>query len=663
MRKKVCFFLSLCLSLILLPINTFAISDTPQKSEFYSAYYDLLQQRIDSVGTLEPSTVTGYDGFPFPKKSGVYYARLVDFDSDGMEEMFLIESQESSSDNRLVGNSWELYWYVYTFVDNTTKLVASDKFNGVVRSFGFSTDQNGKIYFFINNDSYSGKYYTLVNGSWIKVYDLFVLWNYDWSASGNVNGQDVWVHSDGMHSSGFKINDVWVDYNTFMAQRNFLKASNLEQFRFLGERVPDGTVQNVLNTLEKDLPDGYLTGYREPSAWSKAIIEQGIINDLVPTSLQFKYNQPITRADFCALAVNYYETTTKTVITQRAQFTDTSDINVQKMGGLGIISGVGNGLFKPNSFLTRQEAAVILARLADVLGVTLAPLEPTFSDNEDISSWAYKQVGQVQAAGIMGENGNNQFLPQAIYTREQSIVTIIRMSDIQAPITRLEILEGNFELLIGGNKTLTLIITAVDTANKQIKWSSSDPKIATVNQSGTVTAVGSGTAIITATAPSGVSSDCIVTVIQPDEPAGQFYSELPITLSCLVLPVTAPSDPDIDYKPDSLKLGGTIQITSIEGKRSDYGFTTLTINGTVSSIEDGVKRFSPYIKWILEDANGKTVESGMEYAQGGGGLSGYKVGSEFFFRITLLPGITGWNNDSLYGENGAYLIRFIEDSL
>ena len=52
--------------------------------------------------------------------------------------------------------------------------------------------------------------------------------------------------------------------------------------------------------------------------------------------------------------------------------------------------------------------------------------EPTFSDRGSFSSWAYDEIGMVQAAGVMGGVGNNRFDPKGTYTREQSIATTLR---------------------------------------------------------------------------------------------------------------------------------------------------------------------------------------------------------------------------------------------
>ena len=167
----------------------------------------------------------------------------------------------------------------------------------------------------------------------------------------------------------------------------------------------------------------------QPSTWAASSVNSTIKADLVPAYLQSAYTQTTTRAEFCALAVNLYETTFDTAISGRATFTDTKDVNVEKMAYIGVVNGVGDGKFAPNSPLTREQAATILARLASIMGYPLPYQAPYFADNSLISTWATDAVGQMQASGIMGGVGDNRFSPKTPYTREQSITTILRLYD------------------------------------------------------------------------------------------------------------------------------------------------------------------------------------------------------------------------------------------
>ena len=177
------------------------------------------------------------------------------------------------------------------------------------------------------------------------------------------------------------------------------------------------------------------------SEWARDGINRAYNLGLLPTRLASGYTQPATRADFASFAVALYEKATGSEITGRLDFEDTHNVNdgnwrygtdlgIRKMGYLGIISGVGDGNAAPNGTLTREQAAVILVRLANAIGRPLPPSAPTFTDNANISSWAVDSIGQIQAAGIMGGVGDNHFDPQGTFTREQSLLTLLRLYDM-----------------------------------------------------------------------------------------------------------------------------------------------------------------------------------------------------------------------------------------
>ncbi len=168
-----------------------------------------------------------------------------------------------------------------------------------------------------------------------------------------------------------------------------------------------------------------------PSTWAKKDIEKANELELIPDSINKSYGKQITRAEFCALAVRLYETAKGNEITERKTFDDDlGDVNIQKAGALSIVTGVGNNKFDTDGLLTREQAAVMISNLAKAIGKPLTDKSVTFADNASVAPWALAQVGQVQVTGIMGGVGNNTFLPKGNYTREQSIVTMLRLYDI-----------------------------------------------------------------------------------------------------------------------------------------------------------------------------------------------------------------------------------------
>ena len=70
----------------------------------------------------------------------------------------------------------------------------------------------------------------------------------------------------------------------------------------------------------------------------------------------------------------------------------------------------------------------------------------------------------------------------------------------------------------GENRQLTATVLPENAENKKIKWSSSDPAVATVNDMGTVTGIKDGTAVITAASEDGnASASCVVLVSTQDQ--------------------------------------------------------------------------------------------------------------------------------------------------
>lgn len=237
-----------------------------------------------------------------------------------------------------------------------------------------------------------------------------------------------------------------------------------------------------------------------PSSWAADSVNAAISAGLVPENLQRNYTQPITRAEFCALAVALYENAAGEEITGRSTFTDTNDVNVEKMAFLGVVMGVGDGVFDPDRKITRQEAAALLARLAAVMGDPLPNSPVNFNDKGSISSWAVEDVGRVKSIGIMSGTGDNNFSPKGDYTREQSIATVKRLDD--ARFFRCE------------------IKNTVD-----VTWRSPDKRAYGVYSYGRPVCSGSNTALVNAINNEFDSRERIFSAYERDSGPAAFYAE------------------------------------------------------------------------------------------------------------------------------------------
>jgi len=206
--------------------------------------------------------------------------------------------------------------------------------------------------------------------------------------------------------------------------------------------------QNVIDitALSAYIPGGALSASGSarnvPSTWAQEEVFAADYVNIIPAELKNDYREKITREEFCELIMKMLckvneVSDAKALLDKKNikfedNFTDTDNENVIAANLLGILNGRGNGIFDPNSGITRQEAAVMLANTAKLLGVKVGTA-PTFKDSDKMASWATDAIKTVTAiecsygSKVMGGVGNDMFDPLGAYTREQSILTVYRL--------------------------------------------------------------------------------------------------------------------------------------------------------------------------------------------------------------------------------------------
>lgn len=130
------------------------------------------------------------------------------------------------------------------------------------------------------------------------------------------------------------------------------------------------------------------------------------------------------------------------VTTDNTQSTDFVDVPAGKWytGAIAwaaenrLTEGIGQGRFAPDSPITREQAATILARYVSFAGLSLAEVntEITFTDDASISAWARASVKALQTAGILEGMTDGSFQPRASITRAQTAALISRFLDATA---------------------------------------------------------------------------------------------------------------------------------------------------------------------------------------------------------------------------------------
>ena len=219
-----------------------------------------------------------------------------------------------------------------------------------------------------------------------------------------------------------------VAYNGTTSMRIVFNTEGKEVFSVMGRDIDfmmlaSGFFEIITGSLL--CVDGALLSLTSAQAedWAVGNIDYAISMGLVPPSLRSDYTSQITRAEVCALTVALYETITGEEITERKSFPDDGgDVNIQKLGGLGIVNGNTDGTFTPDGQFDRQTMAAITVNLVEKLtGATLAESASTFTDISQAEGWAQGHISKVQKAGLMNGSGDGTFDPLKELDRQMAV--------------------------------------------------------------------------------------------------------------------------------------------------------------------------------------------------------------------------------------------------
>lgn len=269
--------------------------------------------------------------------------------------------------------------------------------------------------------------------------------------------------------TGQGFDDQWIDYEmagsiSFETKDFFMQGtktlgsnsnSNWSFAGFVGKLTYNDNgemyVSGILNGFE------HRTFYfGHVSEWAKQEITEANKNNLIPETMKNKdLSQPITRAEFAAVANQLYEKISGIkVIAPESTFVDIAgnvdEESIKKAHSLNITVGFSDTEFAPDMLITREQLATMLCRsikkykfpewtfetdnqyLLDYSGV------PKYDDDSFIEDYAKPSVYYMTKMGIINGISENIFAPKnindeqvamnyATATREQAIVLALRI--------------------------------------------------------------------------------------------------------------------------------------------------------------------------------------------------------------------------------------------
>lgn len=142
----------------------------------------------------------------------------------------------------------------------------------------------------------------------------------------------------------------------------------------------------------------------------------------------FAPQHAITRAEFSALLVRSLGLRDggSTMHFSDIQPADWFHSDVTIAAQYSIVSGFGDGRFKPNDTITREQMAVMAANALAISG-SAEGAAAVFHDKADISPWARSAVEHIVQQGIMNGKQVLHFAPKDEATRAEAVIVLMRM--------------------------------------------------------------------------------------------------------------------------------------------------------------------------------------------------------------------------------------------
>ncbi|MGI6628629.1 MAG: Ig-like domain-containing protein, partial [Bacillota bacterium] len=200
--------------------------------------------------------------------------------------------------------------------------------------------------------------------------------------------------------------------------------------------------------------------------WAEQVINRWVDRKIVDgyPDGTFQPSAPIKRAEFAALINRTFGFATLSAV----EFSDVSGdqwfaTDVSKAVGAGYMDGYPDGTFKPNANISRQEAAIVLAR---ILGFEKTEKTFGFTDIETIPAWSLWAVVAVANAGIMTGYPDGSFGPTGNFTRAETVTVLDRLvaevfteEGTYGDVDEQTVIEGNVVVLAENVKLCNYHIT------------------------------------------------------------------------------------------------------------------------------------------------------------------------------------------------------------
>ncbi|MEX2461586.1 MAG: S-layer homology domain-containing protein [Paenibacillaceae bacterium] len=150
----------------------------------------------------------------------------------------------------------------------------------------------------------------------------------------------------------------------------------------------------------------------------------------------FKPDANITRAEFATILTKVFSMDTGTKSTNLKDLgTHWAKAAIEKLASLGIISGYGDGTFKPDRTISREEMIVIISRIVNLTPTADGANNSMFTDID--GSYAKEALNDAAKVGIISGKGDNKMEPKSNATRGEALTILLNTLNLNPQLKTL----------------------------------------------------------------------------------------------------------------------------------------------------------------------------------------------------------------------------------
>ena len=267
-----------------------------------------------------------------------------------------------------------------------------------------------------------------------------------------------------------------------------------------------------------------------------------------------------------------------TVSSSNGTIKDTAYVTVYKTGTSTIVNGESIKTENYPKSISLNEKKINLA--SGTTSQLIANVSPSSASNRVTWSSSNSNVATVNANGLVTARGNGTATIVAKTINNISVTCEVTVGNFTNKLQGIDITTNYSVVPVGITKRLVVVFKPADAANKSVTWSSNNPSVASIDQSGNVRALAPGSAVITARSVDGGYTDtATIEVVN----AGNVIEEKSISFALSTYPIgvgsTVTLSPIITPSNASFK--------AVDFVSSDTKIATVDANGVVRGIAPG----------------------------------------------------------------------------